>query len=248
MNNNFHFRCSSLGLIMTDAQSVDDEFVTEEIAAIQRKTKRTDEEKALLQEAKDKSLSAGAKTYIEDIAKEYVYGYHEVVTSRYMEKGLVVENESIALYNRVFFTDYQKNTERRTDEFITGECDIVTPGVKGIDIKSSWSNKTFPATAAAGADKLYEWQCRGYMRLWDVPLWEVAYCLVNTPDELVRHEQPELHYVDHIDEALRVTIVRYERDLALEAKIVAKVKAARAYLDRLVAEIHRQHGIMLEAA
>jgi hypothetical protein len=247
MNNTFRFRCSSLGLIMTDAQSVDDQYVTEEIAAIQRKTKRTDEEKAILQVAKDKSLSAGAKTYIEDIAKEYLYGYHEVVTGKYMDKGLIVEDQSIELYNSVFFTNYKKNTERRSDDHITGECDIIVPKIKGIDVKSAWSLATFPATAAAGMDKLYEWQCRGYMRLWNVPLWEVAYCMVNTPDELIKYEQEELHFVDHIDEALRVTVIRYERDMELEAKIAAKVESARRYLDRIVAEIKRQHNV-LEAA
>lgn len=244
MSNTFRFRCSSLGLIMSDAQSVDDQFVTEEIAAIQRKTKRTDDEKALLQAAKDKSLSAGAKTYIEGIAKEYLYGFHEVVTGKYMDKGLIVEDQSIELYNSVFFTNHKKNKERRSDDYLTGECDIIVPGVKGIDIKSAWSLATFPATAAAGADKLYEWQCRGYMRLWNVPKWEVAYCMVNTPDELIKYEQEELHYVDHIDEALRVTVVQYERDMDLEAKIVCKVEQARRYLDRIVAEIKRQHNIL----
>jgi hypothetical protein len=239
--NDFHFRCSSLGLIMTDPVSIEDEHVTEEIAAIQKKKQRTEEERALLQAAKDRSLSAGAKTYIEALAKEYVYGYHEVVTSKYMEKGLIVEDQSIALYNAVFFTSHVKNTIRLTDEHITGECDIIVPGVMGIDIKSSWSKPTFPATAAAGADKLYEWQMRGYMKLWSVPEWEVAYCLVNTPDELIRYEQADLHYVDDVDEALRVTIVRYTRDAELEAKIVTKVEAARRYLDHIVDEIHRQH-------
>jgi hypothetical protein len=247
MSSTFRFRCSSLGLIMTDAQCIDEQFVTDEVAAIQRKTKRTDEEKALLQALKDKSLSAGAKTYLEGIAKEFLYGYHEVVTGKYMDKGLIVENQSIDLYNSVHFTNYTKNTERRNDDYLTGECDIIVPGVKGIDIKSSWSLATFPATAAAGADKLYEWQCRGYMRLWNVPVWEVAYCMVNTPDELIKFEQEELHYVDHIDEALRVTVVRYERDMELESKIVTKVQAARRYLDRIVADIKRQHN-MLEAA
>jgi hypothetical protein len=242
----FHFRCSSLGLIMTDAQSIDDQYVTDEIAAIQKKKVRTDDEKALLQAAKDKSLSAGAKTFIESLAKEYVYGFHEVVSTKYMEKGLLVEDQAIALYNAVFFTDYRKNTARLTDAYITGECDIIVPGVKGIDIKSSWSKATFPATAAAGADKLYEWQMRGYMRLWDVPEWEVAYCLVNTPDELIRYEQADLHYVDNVDECLRVTLVRYQRDLELEAKIVAKVEAARRYLDHIVGEIHRQHAVLVE--
>lgn len=243
----FRFRCSSLGLIMTDAQSVDDQFVTEEIAAIQRKTKRTDEEKAVLQAAKDKSLSAGAKTFIESLAKEAMYGFCEVVTGKYMDKGLIVEDQSIELYNAVHFTNYVKNTERRSDEHITGECDIIVPGVKGIDIKSSWSLATFPATAAAGHDKLYEWQCRGYMRLWDVPVWEVAYCMVNTPDELIKYEQEELHYVDHIPEELRVTVVRYERDMDLEQKIATKVQAAHRYFDFITHQMKREHGL-LEAA
>lgn len=243
----FRFRCSSLGLIMTDAQSVDEQFVTDEIAAIQRKTKRTDEEKALLQAAKDASLSAGAKTFIETLAKEALYGFNEVVTGKYMDKGLIVEDESIALYNAVHFTDYVKNKVRLSDEYITGEADIIVPGVKGIDIKSAWSLATFPATAAAGADKLYEWQCRGYMRLWNVPLWEVAYCMVNTPDELIKYEQEDLHYVDHIPEEMRVTVVRYERDMELEAKIVRKVQAAHRYFDQISRQIKREHNL-LEAA
>lgn len=239
----FRFRCSSLGLIMANAQSVDEQHVTDEIAAIQRKTKRSDDEKALLQEAKDKSLSAGAKTYIESLAKEELYGFKEIITGKYMDKGLIVEDESIQLYNSVFFTDYVKNTERRTNDWITGECDVIVPGVAGIDIKSAWSLATFPATSAAAHDTLYEWQCRGYMMLWDVPLWEVAYCMVNTPDELIKYEQESLHYVDHIDEALRVTIIKYERDMELEAKIIAKVKAARQYFDQITAQIKRDHNL-----
>lgn len=246
MSAGLRFRCSSLGLIMTDAQSVDEQFVTEEIAAIQRKTKRTDEEKALLQVAKDKSLSAGAKTFIETLAKETLYSFCEVVTGKYMDKGLIVEDESIELYNSVFFTNYKKNTVRLKDDYIAGECDIIVPGVKGIDVKSSWSLATFPATSAAGYDKLYEWQCRGYMRLWDVPLWEVAYCMVNTPDELIKYEQQDLHYVDHIPEEMRVTVVRYERDMALEEKIVTKVTAAQRYFDQITRQIKVDHNVTVD--
>jgi hypothetical protein len=195
---------------------------------------------------KGEILSKGAKTYLEAMAKEYVYGYNQVVTGKYMDKGQIVEEESIALYNSVFFTNYTKNTERRNNDWITGECDIFT-GSKIIDIKSSWSLATFPATAEAGRDKTYEWQLRAYMMLWDVDQAEIAYCMVNTPDELIKYEQPELHYVDHIDEALRVTVVPYERDRALEDKIKVKVDAARAYLEEVVATIQRQHSL-LEAA
>ncbi len=192
--------------------------------------------------AKTEVLSAGAKTAIEKIAKQFVYGYDETVTSKYMEKGLMVEDASIALYNEVFFTDYRKNTERKTNDWITGECDIFTPG-KIIDIKSSWSLQTFPATATAGQDKAYEWQGRAYMWLWGVDEFEVAYCLVNTPDELIGYEQPDIHFVDHITPELRITKVRYTRDKSLEEKIQQRVEDANLYLDSVIKQIASEHSI-----
>lgn len=236
-------RCSSLGLIMTDAKTIDDRLLTPEIAEIARKTKKSDDEKKLIQGLLDQSLSAGAKTEMKTMAKEFVYDFNEVVTGKYMDKGLIVEDQSIELYNRVFFTSHTKNTVRLTNDWITGECDIIVPKVKGIDIKSSWSLATFPAVSEDGEDRLYEWQCRGYMMLWDVPMWEVAYCMVNTPDELIKYEQESLHFVDHIPEELRITRVQYTRDLALEEKIKRKVEAARAYLTRIVERIQEQHHI-----
>lgn len=196
---------------------------------------------------KGEVLSAGAKTFVEDLAKQFVYAYEEKVTSKYMEKGTIVEDQSIALINDVFFTDYRKNTERRENEWITGECDIYT-GRKIIDVKSPWSLATFPATSAAGQDKDYEWQGRAYMMLWNVDQFEINYCLVNTPDELIGYEDPALHYVDHIDPTLRVTRVPYERDMDLEAKIKEKVEAAREYFTRITETIAEEHAALLELA
>ncbi|WP_334158547.1 hypothetical protein [Achromobacter insolitus] len=206
----FKVRCSSLSTIMTDPKT------------------------------KGAVLSEGAKTYLEGVAKELVYGYTYCPTAKYMEKGTLVEDQSIALYNSVFFTNYVKNTERRETDFLTGECDIFT-GSKIIDIKSAWSLHTFPATAAMGASKEYEWQMRGYMRLWDVDEAEVAYCLVNTPDELVGYEDPDLHYVDHIDEVLRITRVQYTRDRELEDKMEARALAAQQYVIEAMQRIGEEH-------
>ena len=206
----FKVRCSSLSLIMTDSK------------------------------VKSAVLSEGAKTYLEGVAKELVYGYTYSPTAKYMEKGQLVEEQSIALYNSVFFTSYAKNTERRETDFLTGECDIFT-GSKIIDIKSAWSLHTFPATAAMGASKDYEWQMRGYMKLWDVDEAEVAYCLVNTPDELVGYEDPDLHYVDHIDEVLRITRVRYTRDRELEEKMEVRALAAQQFVIEAMQRIGEEH-------
>jgi hypothetical protein len=191
--------------------------------------------------SKDEVLSVGAKTYVEDLASEFVYGYTKLISSKEMDKGIIVENASIALLNDVMFTSYAKNTERKTNDWLTGECDIDT-GSKIIDIKSSWSLPTFPATVRAGRNKDYEWQLRGYMMLWDREEAEIAYCMVTTPDELIRFEPTEIHYVDHIDPALRVTRVPYQRDKALEEKIKAKIEAARSYFDEVVELIATEHA------
>lgn len=236
----FKFRASALGKIMTDAQSIDPALLDADLAVIARKTKKTDEEKALLAPLKERSLSAGAKTYLDCLAKEFVYGYEKTVSSKYLEKGLMVEDASIELYNSVFFQSLAKNTERRTNEWITGECDLVHPN-KITDIKSAWSLDTFPATAAQAHDADYEWQGRAYMWLWDKPEFEVAWCLVDTPPDLIGYEDESLHYVSHINPALRVTTALYQRDPALEQRIIVKVEAANAYIEQAIRDIVEQH-------
>jgi hypothetical protein len=196
---------------------------------------------AIMTDGKGKDeLSVGAKTYVTKLAKEFVYGYDERATSKYMDKGLAVEDESIDLYNAVHLSSHAKNTERRNNDWITGEADIVADD-RIIDIKSSWCLTTFPVLADQGRDTGYEWQLRAYMMLWDKPRADIAYCLVSTPDDLIGYESKQLHKVDHINRELRVTIVPYKRDVALEDKIKIKVEAARVYYDQVIQEISKQH-------
>jgi hypothetical protein len=196
---------------------------------------------AIMTDGKGKDeLSVGAKTYVTKLAKEFVYGYDEKVSSKYMDKGIQVEDESIDLYNAVHLSSYSKNTERRKNEWITGEADIVADDLI-IDIKSSWCITTFPVLAEQGEDKGYEWQLRAYMWLWDKPRADIAYCLVSTPEELIGWENKQLHKVDHINRELRVTVVPYVRDTAMEEKIRIKVEAARVYYDQVIQEISKQH-------
>lgn len=235
------FRASMLSEIMADPQSIDPVYLTDELAAINRKTKKTDEDRAILAPLWEKSLSVGAKTCIERIAKQMVYGYEEMFTSKQTDKGIQVEDQAIELYNSVCFTNYGKNTERKTNAWLTGECDIAAPG-RIIDIKSPWSLQTFPATIAAGRDKGYEWQGRAYMMLWDCDEFEIAYCMVSTPDDLIGYESTDIHYVDHINPELRVTRVPYTRDKALEDKIKQRCEEANRYLDLLVKQIADEHN------
>lgn len=196
----------------------------------------------IMTEPKSKSdkLSVGAKTAITKMAKEAVYGYDERITSKPMTKGIQCEDQSIELLNSVLFSSHTKNTERKTNEWITGECDIFT-GSKIIDIKSSWSLATFPALAEDGENKTYTWQLAAYMWLWNVDSAAIAYCLVSTPEELIGYEDRHLHIVDHIAPELRVTLLHQERDKTMEARIVEKVEAGREYYRQVIERIANEH-------
>lgn len=209
------FRCSSIGKLMTEPRS-----------------------------KSEGPLSVGAKTYIRELAAQEIFGVDFQISSKAIEKGIEVEEDSIQLLNRVRGLALKKNSERRSNDFITGECDLFdNQSKRGHDIKSSWSIQTFPILVADCEDKLYEWQMRGYMALWDAEEWEVNYCLVNTPDRLIGFENMELHYVSHIPEHMRVTTWTVKRDIEKEAAIFEKVQVAREYFKSVINEFDQTHAM-----
>lgn len=206
-------RCSSLGRLMTEP-----------------KTKAEGE------------LSVGAKAYIRELAQQEIFGIDFEFSSKETQKGIEVEGEAIALLNRVRGLSLVKNTERKSNGLLTGECDLYDPAArKGYDLKCSWSAKTFPGWIKDCEDKLYEWQMRGYMMLWDADSWEVAYALVDTPERLIGYEPLQMHVVSHIPEHMRLTGWVIQRDESKEQDIARKVQAAQAYFQEVVAEFDHIH-------
>ena len=209
------FRCSSLGKLMTEPRT-----------------------KA------EGQLSVGAKTYIRELAAQEIFGVDFVVSSKAMEKGIECEESAITLLNRVRGLNLKKNVERRSNDFITGECDLFdATNRRGHDTKCSWSISTFPICIDDCTDKLYEWQMRGYMALWDADEWEVNYCLVDTPDRLIGFEPMELHFVSGLPEHMRVTTWTVKRDMEKEAAIYEKVKHASEYFKQVIVEFDKTHSL-----
>lgn len=189
-------------------------------------------------------LSVGAKTYIRELAKQRIFSIEFEVSSKEMEKGIEVEPDSIGLLNRVRSLDLQKNTERRQNEWITGECDLFDASAsKGYDLKSSWTAKTFPGWLIDCEDSAYEWQMRAYMWLWDAAEWEVVYALVDTPERLIGYEPMQMHIVSHIPEHMRLTGWLVERDASKEEMMRERVQAAREYMARVINEFDEIHGV-----
>jgi hypothetical protein len=151
------FRCSSLGKIMTEPRS------------------------------KSEVLSS---TCIDELIKVYAkvkYGRSRDITSKYLEKGIAMEEEAITLYSKFKRDYFVNNKARMSNDFITGEWDILKSEVV-TDTKCSWDLITFLKATKGELNKDYFYQLHGYMALTGAKSAVVAYCLVNTPENLVQSE------------------------------------------------------------
>lgn len=183
-------------------------------------------------------LSQTAKSYIIEKAKQDFYGYKNELTNKYVLKGIEQEQDSIDLLNLVRVENWVKNDKRVENEWISGCCDIITE-FSIIDIKSSWSLDTFPATSYELKDlSIYEWQGRAYMWLYDMPTFELCYVMVSTHPELLSQYDPyDIHEVDHIDPAKRITSITFERDKELEIQMAERLIEATAFYKEVITQL-----------
>ena len=109
--------CSGLYRLMGSAKSIDDALITDDVKAIQAKTKakRADDEQLLLDDLLSQTLSSTAKEYIEEMLIQAKYGIRKFKGNKYTEKGNMVENDAIDFLMQHEFIFAEKNTERLND-------------------------------------------------------------------------------------------------------------------------------------
>ena len=231
------FRASSIGNLFTGTDGLTDK-QSETLKGLMEKIKLTDKQAITRDELIAKrdapiDLPQGAKSYVEGLVEKDVYGYDDIISSKEMEKGTLVEDESIHIYNRVFFTDYQKSEMSLMMDNVSGHPDITDESSKMvIDIKSSWSKKTFPKLPEQAKNTLYEWQVKTYLMMLGWTKGQIAYCLVNTPENLLNDwDDDTLHYVEHLDDRMRVTIVDVELTDSDKKFMKGRIDAAVKYYD-----------------
>lgn len=152
----FKCRCSAIGKIMTDPQKKSD------------------------------PISKTALSYLKEWYILDKYGISTELKSKYLEKGIACEKESITLVGIIDGVTYKKNEMFFQNDFITGTPDIITD-IEVIDVKTSWSIQTFPFLDTE-YDKNYYWQLQGYMALTGLKSARLVYCLINTPEYLISDE------------------------------------------------------------
>ena len=217
-------RCSAIGKIMTNAKS------------------------------KSEVLSKTCKTYLQELAIEEMYGIKKEFSSRYTDKGNIVERDSIDLVqNNCDYGFMYKNEEHFNNDFLTGTPDVNTDNIL-LDVKSSYDASTFPFFAEDIPNKDYYYQLQGYMALCNKRKSVLAYCLVNTPFQIVEDEVRRAHWKEHLideSEELRSDVeakhnfdhippekriktfeVRYDKEVI--KAIYERIKECREYYETLI--------------
>ena len=176
------------------------------------------------------SLPAGAITILDEMISQNLLNWRNEPDFLTMKKGRECENESIDLYNEQRDTFYLKNVERITIRNLTGECDILDESESlVIDIKTSYNKKSHPINLKAS--KLYEWQLRAYMYLYNVDNAELAYCLVDTPNEFRKKFEPDhWHEMHDVPEKLKISTVRFSRNLEKEQQLLNRLDLSSRYV------------------
>jgi hypothetical protein len=225
-------RSSSVGYLMTEPQS------------------KADKEAGL--------LSKTAQRHLLEVYIAEKYGRKKDIQTKQMKKGIEVEDESIELLNQYLNKDYSKNTQRFSNEFITGLPDIVALSPNTVvDIKSSYDLWTFLGNLPDKLDNLYYWQLQSYMWLTGSEKAYIAYCLVDTPFGIIEQEKRYLlnkmdviseESPEYVQEATKLEFNMTFDDIAVNERVLIfpvdrseddilriqyKVERAREYLGEI---------------
>jgi hypothetical protein len=196
---NWKCRSSALGNIMSAGKSLITDKQMEEIKRLQEKAnggkkltdKQTQDLAKLIRKRDNPELSTTCKSYLIECYVTERYGRQKDVYSKYMEKGIAVEEDAITLYSLVKGEFFKKNEENLSNEWITG-CPDIREFKHVRDIKSSWDIFTFFNSKLSKINLDYEWQLTGYTWLDAADSATLVYCLVDTPEGLIHKASKQL--------------------------------------------------------
>ncbi len=197
---NFKCRASALGKLMTNPRS------------------------------KSETLSQTTKSYLEEWVKEQIYGVKKQINSKYLQKGLALEDQAIEFYSVAMDKDFMiKNLDKFDDDFFTGTPDCMHEGVV-YDFKTSWDCFTFPLFDQE-PDMGYYYQLQVYMHLTGLRKAKLVYTLQDTP-EFMTYEEP-VSYA-HVDYKYRVKEFEIDFDPAVIETAKEKIQECRDYVKELL--------------
>lgn len=187
----FKIRASSAHHIMTGSIGLTDK-QKEELLKLEEKEKITEIQKTKLETLINKrdniELPSGVKTHCKNWRKSKLYNRRASFSSKYTQKGHIVEDNSIDFVaNYLDYGMLMKNEKFFESEYMMGTPDVILKDHL-IDVKNSWSWETFPLFEDEIPDNAYYWQAQVYMNLVNRDNYKLIYVLSDTPINLIERE------------------------------------------------------------
>jgi len=206
------------------------------------------------------SLSDSCKSFLtRTYAIEKYYSGKKGRQRSSMVKGSIVQQEAFNLFMESEGKKYNTQSKLLKNDFISGIPDmydgtLATSSEEIIEIKSSWNIFSFLSAVNKPLKSSYYWQLMGYMYLTGAKIGTIAFCLINTPENILEDEKQRvlsnrklyeededkfnamveelsirMNYNDIPveDRVLRFTVERNDSDIT---KISKKVEKCREYL------------------
>lgn len=172
-------------------------------------------------------LSDTTKSYVYDWLKESIYGIKKDIKSKYLTKGLVLENEAID--KAIEWLDLPfvlKNESFFEDDYFTGTPDLISEDTI-YDIKCSWDCFTFPLFEKEIPTKDYFYQLQVYMHLTGRKKATLVYVLLNTPEEMHWETQ---HNYDSLDKKYRIKTFDIDYDASVIEDLQSRILKIREFI------------------
>lgn len=199
-------------------------------------------------------LPQGAKTYVETWLKERIYGKRKEFTSKYTDKGNLVEKDALKfLVQQMGWGFANINTKYFEDEFMCGTPDVILKPLIP-DIKNSFDCFSFPLFKLK-LDAIYFWQGMVYMHILKRKKFNVCYCLMNMPQSIIEKEAKKMSYYDeykdtdiseiietltekysydHLPDELRLKVFEFDYDERAIERLQTRVQMCRNYILELI--------------
>jgi hypothetical protein len=230
---NWRFRCHRLGDLMTNLPGLTKSEEKKLEMLIQRdKDFKAGKEKVrpltenMIEEMKDliakrdreDSLPIGAKSYLDKVFNEIYWKRKRILSNKYLDKGLMNEQDVLHLHSNIDGIPYWKNSERFYNEYLEGMPDNIFEKVR--DAKANFDLESFQD---ADLSNLYKFQIKGYLWLVGLTQGELMYGLVNNPLHQITNAINSAYYAlgcpDDDDENYIAVKQQIERNMIFDHKL-----------------------------
>lgn len=172
---------------------------------------------------KSEVLSETTKSYLKEWLIEQTYGYKNIVSNKYMERGIAEEDKAIDKAIELLDLPFViKNKDFFEDDYFTGTPDLILDNCV-LDIKTSWSCFTFPLFEFEIPNKDYFYQLQVYMHLLNVTKAKLVYVLLD--NEAIDHFYP--------NDSPRIKVFEVDYDQQIIEKLKSKVEYSREFINQL---------------